>query len=190
MTDQIGPLYRKLAAICLLGAMIWTAWSFVLSPALTVLSDRSDRIEDMQFQLNRLEAIGARGDSALPKLAAQIRSIASRGQTLNEASESLANANLQSRLNRLVRAKGATLRSIRSVPTTNPEDGLVRLAVAMEVTGELDSIQAVVHAVESSVPYLFVEKLTLSPSRRSGQATTLELEADFELSAYYLNRER
>ena len=181
---SIGPIYRKLAAICLLFLLLYGAALLIATPLITTYTDRYDHIEELELQSKRLVGIERRLSITQPILQAEVRRGDGKGFLLIAENADLASANLQGRLRSLVTTSGATLRSIRSLPSPSVDGEAEAIKARLSIIGDLESIQEAIYRIETAVPHLFIDKGTLKPSRRQGEGEHISLDLDLELSAY------
>src|SRR5262245_10888557 len=99
-----------------------------------------------------------------------------RGDFLTGPEDSIIVANLQTQLSSLITAGNAELSSARALPPKS-RDGLEYLGLGLQIRAELKSIQQVLHAIETGMPLLFVERATLRLDERgiaAGRARNAE----------------
>jgi hypothetical protein len=77
----------------------------------------------------------------------------------------LAAASVQEHLKRAVGLHGGELRSVQSLPSLQ-EDNLTRIGLRVVMTGPLSPTLLVLHELESSEPYLFVDNLQIKSTTR------------------------
>ena len=78
-------------------------------------------------------------------------------------------ADLQTRLRSLITARNAELSSARALQPKS-RDGLEYLGLALQIRAEMKNIQEVLHAIETGVPLLFVERADLRLDERGAAA--------------------
>lgn len=187
MMNSIGPRYRKIAAVSALLFLFYLAFQLMVSPVAAMFAARSDRISELELRTERLRNIETRLTQIGPILESEVRRGDGKGLMLRAESDDLASANLQGRLRSLVTTSGATLRSIRSLTPAVNGDGPVPVGAKLSIIGGLESIQETIYRIETAVPHLFIDKITLKPTRRQGEGAQISLDVDLDLSGYRLD---
>jgi general secretion pathway protein M len=96
-------------------------------------------------------------------------------------SEPAVSAAIQGRLREVVSASGGSLRSTTDLPTA-PDHGLSRVALRLQAEGTVPTLQAVLYAIETSKPALFVDGFAINASdsgaAAAGQPPMLSIQLD------------
>jgi hypothetical protein len=163
--EGLPVFLRRALAVALLALVLAGGWLLVARPILAERADLDERILEKRQLLGRYQAALATkaGQSAPSTGAAQPQAF------LEGESEAIALANLQAMLAGLVSDSGARLRSARTLPARDRSD--VRfIGTQLQLSGNIDAVQRLIHAIETRVPYLIVEGLQIVPtSAASGE---------------------
>jgi general secretion pathway protein M len=170
-----------LAVILLAGALGLLTVTLIY-PFARVFGAGTEEIEDLAFRIARLRRVAQSADY-WSKQAEVIREhAASEGQFLEGATAALAAAELQARIKQLTEDAGGALTSTQA-SAPREEEGFTRVGVRANMTGTVNTLRKVLHAVESSRPYLLVSTLNINVDRGK-QAQTGQLRVDLEVYGY------
>lgn len=187
---QLSPKQSRAAAVLLLVAVVVLLAAIVAAP-LWMLNRRYDAaLDDTVSRLERYAKITGM-QSALRQKAVQVQALAQTHHYLKSASPALAAAELQEQVNVILEANGGKLNSIQILP--HKDDGLYRqISVQLQLSASLTTVKAMLYAIESSRPYLFIDNFAArSPASfglRPGADPTVEpdLTIQFDLTGYAL----
>jgi len=185
---QLTPQQSKTAALAILVFVLLSIVSAIALP-LWLLNKRYDTaVEDAAVRLDRYSRIvGMRDD--LQTKAVEIKALEATHHFLKSASPALAAAELQERAKAILDENGGKVDSIQILP--HKDDGLYRqVSVLLRLSAPLSSVKAMLHALESARPYLFIDNFSirvtnLSPVRNDS-ASEPDLTVQFELTGYAL----
>ncbi|MGH7044780.1 MAG: type II secretion system protein GspM [Stellaceae bacterium] len=130
------------------------------APLVDLYAQRQERLEDGRMLLPRLQATTAalpelRARVALLRAAARIRKV-----TLDGASDAIASANLQSRIEGFATAVGATIGSTESLPGET-RDGYRRIGLRFALNGPYETLIRLLTKLEEATPPLIVDNLQI-----------------------------
>jgi general secretion pathway protein M len=185
---HLTPKQSKAAALALLSLVIALAIGATALP-LWLLHQRYDvAVEDAATRLQRYSRIVGMRD-ALQKKAAQVAALEANHHFLKSAGPALAAAQLQEQAIIILDQNGGKLNSIQILP--HKDDGAYRqVSVNLQLTAPLSAVKAMLYALESARPYLFVDNFLIrapyNPGARNDPATEPDLVVQFELRGYAL----
>ena len=145
-------------------------------------------------QQNRLEQLKRIADSREP-IQQLIMSINQDRnavvQYLPQATPSVAGAELQQRVKAVVEAAGGTLRSTQALPPVD-EGSMTKVTVSMNLIGDTEVLQKILHELEAQTPVLLVDNLDVTarenrPRLTNGQIANysrIQLSVQLEVSGY------
>jgi general secretion pathway protein M len=187
---QASPALRRIVALGLLLALIFAVVFWVALPLWESYSDAEARASELEMALRKLNAAGqdpAALENELQKL--KSKRAAAPG-LLAGPSDALASAELQNRLKTATEAARGTFRSAQTLPVRD-EGPYRRVAVRAQMSVKLAALVLILHDLESSSPYLFIDQVSVRAqvpfhSGTSAQAEGQEpnLEVTFELYGY------
>ncbi|HUC12744.1 MAG TPA: type II secretion system protein GspM [Stellaceae bacterium] len=173
-------------AVGLLFLVVGTVYFLAAAPLVDLYQQREAKIEDGRMLLPRLEAI-ARQLPALRSEVARLRAAARiRKVTLEGASDAIASANLESRIEALATSVGATIGSTESLPVEK-NDGYRRIGLRFALNGPYETLVRLLAKLEEATPPLVVDNLQVhGVLRRPGlpQAATADIGLDAGLDVY------
>lgn len=176
----------QLLAVGLLLLVLGSFYFLAVTPLVDLYQQRASKIEDGRMLLPRLEAV-ADGLPALRSRVAELRAVArTRKVTLDGASDAIASANLQSRIEGFASAVGATIGSTESLPPET-RDGYRRIGLRFALNGPYETLVQLLAKLEGATPPLVVDNLQVhGVLRRPGlpQAGSAEIGLDAGLDVY------
>ena len=159
----------KLLALGLLVAAAGAAYALVAEPVYTGYARTGEVIAESERLLGDYRRLGA----ARPALEARLVELEARedrrGDYLEAASDTLAAAALQGDLRKLFERTGAVQRSVQALPAARI-DGVIKIAVRAQFTAETEALAAILHALETGRPFLFVDDLDIRREVRRRRA--------------------
>ncbi len=184
---QLTPGQSKAAALALLLAVLALAVAAVATP-LWLLNRRYDvALEDATTRLQRYAKIAGMREG-LQRKAIEVNALGRTPHFLKSASPALAAAELQEQARVVLEANGGKLNSIQILPPKD-EGAYRRVSVSMQLTTPLSGLKAMLHALESAHPYLFIDNFTVrSPMAFAVRDPAVEpdLAVQFDLTGYAL----
>jgi general secretion pathway protein M len=148
----------RLLALGLVLAALGGLYFLAVAPLLDLYADRQARLEDGRMLLPRLQAAAA----ALPELRARVAELRAaartRKVTLDGASDAIASANLQSRIEGFAASVGAAIGSTESLPP-DTRDGYRRIGLRFALNGPYETLVQLLAKLEAATPPLVVDNL-------------------------------
>jgi general secretion pathway protein M len=157
---------------------------FVVSPLLDLYSGRAAVLDNRRMLLPRLRATA----DELPDLRAQVEklraSAGSRKLTLEGASDAIAAAALQSRIEELAASVGATIGSTESLPA-EARSGYRRIGLRYVLSGQYETLVRFLAKLEAATPPLVIDNLHIhGVLRRPGTPAATGLDAGLDVYGY------
>jgi general secretion pathway protein L len=150
---------RLLASILALAA-IAAVYLVVVAPLVEFYAERTTKIEERRMLVPRLAAAAAE----LPRLRARVAALhaaaRARHVTLDGASDAIASANLENRIEQLAASLGATVGSTESL-TAQSRGDYRRIGVRLVLSGPYDTLVKLIAALETAAPPLIVANLQI-----------------------------
>ncbi len=185
---HLTPKQSKTAALTILLLVLAIVVSAMALP-LWLLNRRYDAaLDDATAHLARYSRIVGMRDG-LQQKAMEIKALEATNHFLKSASPALAAAELQEQAKVILDANGGKLNSIQILP--HKDDGSYRqVSVSLQLTAPLSSVKAMLHALESARPYLFVDNFSIRVTNiapgRNDFANEPDLIVQFDLTGYAL----
>ena len=152
----------KLLAVALLLTVAAALWAGAVVPLTEWFASRADRLEQQGRLARRMEQIAA----DLPELRRRANTVeaAAPVAVLEGASDSVAGAALQQRLQEIGSSVGAPLSSAEVLPG-EPVGAYRRIGVRLSVSGTWPIVVQLIDAITASSPPLLVNDLSVESSR-------------------------
>jgi hypothetical protein len=171
-------------ALLLLFVALGGAYLVVASPLLSLYSERAALLENQRMLLPRLRAAA----DELPMLRARVEQLRSaagtRKITLEGASDAIAAATLQSRIEELAASVGATIGSTESLPV-EVRSGYRRIGLRYVLSGSYETLVRFLAKLEAATPPLVIDNLHIhGVLRRPGTPAAAGLDAGLDVYAY------
>lgn len=150
-----------------LGLLFLVLLLFVLGVLMPLLSNGLayyDEKNDLLFRLQRQQKIAARKDSGKEELEAVKQQFQEQGYFSNRDTEALASADLQNIVKTAVTDAGGQLTSTQGLPG-KIESGFNRVAVRVRMTGNMETLRAVLSGFARTVPVLIIDQIDITPVR-------------------------
>ena len=171
-------------ALSLLFVALGGVYFVAISPLLGLYAERADVLENRRMLVPRLRAAA----DELPALRARVEQLraaaGTRKITLDGASDAIAAATLQSRIEELATSAGATIGSTESLPAeTRP--GYRRIGLRYVLSGSYETLVKFLTKLESATPPLVIDNLHIhGVLRRPGTPAAAGLDAGLDVYAY------
>jgi general secretion pathway protein M len=181
---HLTPNQSRAAALALLGLAGLLLLSLFAVP-LWLLNQHYDlALETATSQMERYTRIvGMR--EGLQKKADEVKALAQTHHFLKSASPPIAAAELQEQAKTLLEANGAKLNSMQVL--AHKDDGPYRqVSVNLQLAAPKNAIKAILYALESAKPYLFVDNLSIRTQTIFVPKSDPDLIVQFDLTGYAL----
>ena len=179
-TGRTGQLLA-LAILCLVLGGIYL---LLVSPILDLYSQREATLTDRRMLAPRLSAAAAE----LPELRARLAELqvaaTTRDIVIDGASDAIAAANLQSRIEELASSAGVTIGSTEGLAAEN-RGGYRRIGLRLAISGDYDGIIKLLAAIETAAPPLVLSNVQFhGVLRPTAQAQSSRLDAGLEVYGF------
>jgi uncharacterized protein YfcZ (UPF0381/DUF406 family) len=168
VNTTLSPLVSRLLAVFLLIAPIGLAYSFVIEPLLEAHRAYGKSIARDHDLIERYGRIGATREHLERHLAELRKRARSTGGYLEAKSATLAAAQLQNRVKRIVSQNGGSIQSLQTLPPQNERD-IERVTIRIQMTARIEQLQKIFHTFENWQTHVFVDDVNVrvQPPRRS-----------------------
>jgi general secretion pathway protein M len=185
MNLTLSPAIRRIVALAILAGLLllgasavgWVVDEYDAAQSTAQrLQDAIQRRQQTEAKLKELEA----------QLAALKQHQASAVGFLQSSTESLAAAELQSRIKSSVETAHGDLRSTQILPARD-EGGFRRVFIRSQIVVDTSSMQRLFYELEASTPFLFLDNVEVRArvvSRQKNQGENPQLDVRFDLSGY------
>lgn len=159
--NTLSPKQSQLLAVAILLVVIAALYSLFLSPLLTRYITSSEQIEQLEHQKAVYERVAAGMESNQAQLEALRQNNPIADLYLAETRPTLAAAELQQHLSRMVGASGGQVVSTQ-ILQKDSDGALSVVALQVHIRGEISDLVNLLYSIESGRPLLFVENLQIS----------------------------
>ncbi len=163
---QLTSKQRRILALLLLLAAVVIFYQLLLGPLLNKYLDNADQIDRLEHQLSVYQRVAGDLEQQQETLQQLRASNPSAGMYLTESRPTLAAAELQQILNRLLSSTGGQLVSTQIIDSQKTES-LPAVAIKVRLRCEIDELVNLLYSLETHKPMMFVENLTLTSSAQS-----------------------
>jgi hypothetical protein len=188
MMEQISPPFRKALALTLLFAVLYLAATKVALPVAEAFTSYGESIERSQILLDRYRRLAAEEPMVKTRYKALRREAARSGLFLGAPTLELAAASLQARIGNSTRVSGVQLASVQMLAPI-PAGDMMKVSARVTAAGSPQGLTRLIHNLETSPPYLFVDKIRISIMDGSGDgaaAAKTVVQAQFDIAGYNL----
>lgn len=147
-------------ALLMLGVVVCLFVLLVALPVAALFRSQADERKDALAQLAAFRALEAQRPALQTRLAALQEGAKSVPGLLDASSAELAQAQLQSEMKGLIDKSGGSLLSAQLLPPTKVK-GFDSVSIEYDVTIPISNFSSLVYAVETHVPYYFVDSADL-----------------------------
>jgi len=163
--NTLNQNQSRILALVILLVVVVAIVMLVLNPLYNRYVSATDEIDELEHQISVYQRVA----SGLIDSEAELESLQQNnpiaGLYLSETKPTLAAAELQQTLNRMVSQTGGQVVSTQ-ILQRNTETVLPTVALQVHVRSEIDELVALMHQVESGEPLLFIENLVISSAVR------------------------
>ena len=188
MSEERPRRSHCLRALAVLLVVVVLAASAALLPWWQKMRFYDEQSGSYLAQLERYRNMTQRRPVLLAQLAAIREQLSLSEYYIDAATPALAAAELQKRAKQVVEQAGGKLVSTQNIAGSIQENS-DRIAVRVRMTGGVDIVAEVLHALEGGRPLLFVENLTIRSNkrvrgRRGNRTTEFVLDSTFDLVGF------
>lgn len=174
----------RLLALSLLLLVLAAVYLLAAAPILGLYRERAARLDERLMLAPRLDAAAAEVPALRARLARLTARSRARKVTLDGASDAIASANLESRIDALASAAGATVGSAESLPAKVIAP-YRRIGLRVVLSGNYETLVKLFTALDRATPPLVIDDLeihgTILPFNRS---RNLGLNASFNVYGF------
>jgi len=166
-TGRTGQLLA-LAILCL---VLGGVYLLLVSPILDLCSQREATLADRRMLAPRLSVAAAELPELRARLAELQASATTRNIALDGASDAIAAANLQSRIEELAKSAGVTISSTEGLAGEN-RGAYRRVGLRLAISGEYEAIIKLLAAIETAAPPPGLEQCAISRRAAADRSVT------------------
>jgi hypothetical protein len=187
MTARLPPLASRGLALGILLLLAAVVYSALIAPLLEDYAATRQQIAQYTVLAERYQRLAEALPARRAALAALKQSAAGEAGLMSSANETLAGAELQSRIKSIVEAAQGELKSTQVLPVQREGD-FRRVGVRTEMAMTLPAAQQVLYQIEATAPWLFIDNLDIhsheAERRQDRNTDIIVLELSFDVSGY------
>jgi general secretion pathway protein M len=150
----------RLLALLLLLVVLAAVYLLLVAPVLGLYRERAAILDERLMLAPRLSAAGAEVPALRARLATLAAASRARKVTLDGASDAIASANLESRIDALAAAAGATVGSTESLPA-KAVGPYRRIGLRVVLSGSYQTLVKLLAALDGTPPPLVIDDLEI-----------------------------
>ncbi len=187
--EQLPHSRQRALALGILFILLLLIYTVLVEPFVTWHQDYNQRIGQLQDRLAGFQRIAAthKDLDKTYKLLKRTVAVQDSGYISGET-EALAAAEMQGYVKRIVEENGGHLTSIQILSDNETEEPVPRIALKVQITGAIETVQKVFYALESGQPYVFLDDVYLHSRSaytfRPNQPQVLQMDIRFNLYGY------
>lgn len=190
MNWRLTPTHQRIAAVGLLVVLLGLFYLVLVSPVVALYREYREDIAAEEERVVRYERVAEKAEQIKRQLAQIDRQISGQERGyLKGKTRSLAAAEMQEHVKRVVESNGGRLNSIQILPgKQDQEDQSAPVSLKVQMTGSTETVQKVFYHLESGLPRLFLDQVYLRGRAgyqfRAGRPQADELDIRFTLQGY------
>jgi general secretion pathway protein M len=174
---RVSKPMRRMAALALLAAAFAAVVFGIAMPIVYRINGLARSLDDQQWQLEQYTAVAVR-EASVRTLEQRQQAELALGEFLAGDSELAARASLQTVLTGFAQSNGVRIRSARKLPDRE-RAGFNLIGIGIDLTTDIENLQKLLYAIETTRPYFLVESADISPlggaNPAPGEAPLLEV---------------
>lgn len=165
----VPPLLSRALAIALLLAVAAGVWLGAVQPTLARWHEARSQIEQTRELLARYSRINAGREQLESEVEHWRQDVLPKSGAFSGGNPDGVAAELQSTVSNIVKAGGGDLLSIQIL--NQGEEGELRtVAVRVQFGADVEALMRMLHDIESTVPYLFIDNLQIRAGRMTARS--------------------
>ena len=172
---------QRWLALALLILVIVLVGLLVIMPIANKASALSENKNALAFKLQQYQRILAKKDTVVASMESITRQQAEQGYFNAQSTDALASADMQEFIKKAIVESGGQLSSTQATPVTI-KNGFGRITVRVRMTGNSETLRAVLYKIETSTPLIMIDQLDIRPIRGQHNVVTHQMDASNNLS--------
>jgi general secretion pathway protein M len=164
---RLSPFVRRSGALSILVGACLALWSFVVNPIGALFAEYNDSIDNSHQLLSRYSELARQRPIFEAALDDLVENEHYRDLVLAGSSVDLMGATLQKQMAEVISRHGGQVRSTQLL-ADEVEGNFQKIRIRVNMTGDMDSLFNVLHAIESARPLLFLDNVYIKGSQISG----------------------
>ncbi len=167
---------QRWLAVGLLIVVLLLLFFIIIFPIVNKGFELNDSKEHLALTLRKYERILAGKDSVNQSLEAVNQQNQEQGYFNNQGTSALASAQMQEFIKQTIVQAGGQLSSTQVLPAAEEKDKFNRITVSVRMTGNIETLRAVLYKLETSTPLIVIDQLDIRPMRSIRNQITRQIE--------------
>lgn len=184
---QLKKWQHALISLGILSLVLSILFIGLVSPAMTEKNVRNERIANLQLQHTRYKSAKLELIQFEKQLEQLLRQYMDHKEDfLEEKQQTLAAADLQQYLKKVIQSHAGNLVSIQPINDTN-QMPFPKVTIKVHMRGSINALQKTLYQLESSSPRLFIDNVIIqrrNPTARGKQLHNDQLDIRFDVNGY------
>jgi len=163
--QKLNNKQQRWLAVGLLFSVVVLIAATIFIPWYEAINKTMDDIDSLMFRIKRYERIISSRDQVLSAIEQSRKEINALGYFYTQETPSLAAAELQKRIKKIVDAAGGEISSIQVLPGKE-ENGLVSIGVKVKVVGNMEMLRSLLYEIDIEKPLMKIDQITIVPSAK------------------------
>ena len=178
-------LQQRWIAVGLLFAVILVIILVIFAPLVRKEMELHEAKNNLIFKLQQYERILATKDTVIANMAKIKQQHDTQGYFNSQTTDALASAEMQEFIKKAIVDAGGQLSSTQALPPDNNKDKFSRITVRVRMTGNSETLRAVLYKIETSTPLIIIDQIDIRPMRGSRNRLTRQIEPSNELNVNF-----
>lgn len=188
MSPGLTQRQHAAASLFVLLALLFSAYIFLISPAISERARFHDRLAELRFQYEKLAHTIGRVDDIRAELERLSSSQPDQTGFLEQKQEALAAADLQKHINSLISVTGGNVISTQVLRSAPEETLFPGITIKVHMRGNMESLQELLYRFKTGQPVLLIDNLLIQKrnvsSTRRNQQEDKELDIRFDATGF------
>jgi general secretion pathway protein M len=171
-------------AVGLLAAVVLLVGGVLIVPIVSKGLALNEEKQNLLFKLQQYQRILAKKDAVLKSMDTLKTQHEEQGYFNSQATDALASAEMQDFIKKSIVDAGGQLSSTQAIPVS-VKDGFSRITVRVRMTGNSETLRAVLYKIETSTPLILIDQIDIRPMRGRRNAATHKIEPSNDLNVNF-----
>ena len=156
----------------------------LIVPIISKGLELNEEKQNLLFKLQQYQRILAKKDAVVKSMDTIKAQHEEQGYFNSQATDALASAEMQDFIKKSIVDAGGQLSSTQAIPVS-VKDGFSRITVRVRMTGNSETLRAVLYKIETSTPLILIDQIDIRPMRGRRNMTTHKIEPSNDLNVNF-----
>ncbi len=173
--QKLNKQQQRWLALGLLLGIIFLVSAIIFIPWYSAINHKLENVERVAFTINRYERVIASKHEVSTGVERARKKINGLNYFYNHETNSLAEAELQTRIKEIARHANGEISSTQVLPQKDQDD-LVRIAVKVKLLGDVEMLRTILYEIEIEKPFMLIDEISIIPRRGRRNRKTRQIE--------------